>query len=245
MATKDLGAFHREGYYPGNIVIAAAGRLHHDEVMGLLEREGWFDTQSGAATKPAIPGAPARRGIEQRVVREGNQVHVVIGTDSFPAKDKRRIAMALLVSALGGGMASRLFQKVREELGLAYSVYTYQNGFQSAGTSGTYVGTAPATADQAVAAILEEYALVAREGLPAEEVEAQQRQLKGQIMLGLESPVSRMSRMAGYALSGDTYRNLDELMAEVDAVTVAEVAEVAAEFFAPERQTMVRLGPKA
>jgi predicted Zn-dependent peptidase len=245
MGTKDLEAFHREGYYPGNIVIAAAGRLHHDEVMGLLEREGWFDTRSGPPTKPAVPGAPARRGVEQRIAREGNQVHVVIGTDSFPGRDKRRVAMALLVNALGGGMSSRLFQKVREDLGLAYSVYTYQNGFQSAGVAGTYVGTAPATADQAVAAILEEYALVAREGLPAEELAAQQRQLKGQIMLGLESPVSRMSRLAGHALSGEKYRTLDELMAEVDGVTVADVAEVAAEFFAPERQTMVRLGPQA
>ena len=84
-----------------------------------------------------------------------------------------------------------------------------------------------------------------QEGLPAEELEAQKRQLKGQIMLGLESPVSRMARLAGHALSGERYRTLDELLTEVDGVTGDEVGALAAEFFAPERQTMVRLGPPA
>jgi len=245
LGAGDLKAFHRAGYYPGNIVVAAAGHLEHDQILGLLEREGWFDVPSAGTTKPPVHSAPARRGVEQRVVREGNQVHVVIGTDSFSGKDKRRIAMSLLVNAMGGGMSSRLFQRVREELGLAYAVYTYQNGFQSAGMMGTYVGTAAATADQAVATILEEYAAVAKDGLPAEELEAQKRQLKGQIMLGLESPVSRMARMAGYALSGEKYRTLDELLGEIDAVRVEEVAAVAGEFFAPERQTVVRLGPES
>ena len=170
---------------------------------------------------------------------------MAFGWRAIDQADDDRFALAVANQVFGGGMSSRLFQKVREELGLAYTVYTYQNGFQSAGVSGTYVATAPATADQAVAAILEEYALVAREGLPTEELAAQQRQLKGQIMLGLESPVSRMSRLAGHALSGEKYRTLDELLAEVDKVTVQDVAEVAAEFFAPERQTMVRLGPAA
>ena len=245
MGTGTLQEFHRAGYYPGNIVVAAAGRLEHDQVLGLLEREGWFDVRSADEARPPVAGSPARRGTERRVEREGNQVHVVIGTDTFPGRDRRRVPMALLVNALGGGMSSRLFQRVREELGLAYAVYSYQNGFQSSGIAGTYVATAPGTADRAVEAIQAEYALVAKEGLPAEEVEAQKRQLKGQIMLGLESPVSRMGRLAGYALSGDRYRTLDELLAEVDAVTVDEVAALGAEYFAPERQTTVRLGPEA
>jgi predicted Zn-dependent peptidase len=245
MGTKTLQDFHRAGYYPGNIVVAAAGRLDHDQVLGLLEREGWFDSHAAAEAKPAVTPAPARHGVDRRIPRDGNQVHVVIGTDTFPGRDKRRVAMALLVNALGGGMSSRLFQKVREELGLAYAVYSYQQGFQSSGVTGTYVGTAPATADKAVAAILDEFATVAKEGLPAEEVEAQKRQLKGQIMLGLESPVSRMARLAGHALSGEKYRTLDELLAEVDAVTAADVGALAAEYFSPERQTMVRLGPAA
>ncbi len=245
LGTTELQAFYRAGYYPGNIVIAAAGRLEHDQVTGLLEHEGWFDVPSAGAALSPVAGAPAQRGIQRRIPREGNQVHVVIGTDTFPGRDRRRVALALLVNALGGGMSSRLFQRVREELGLAYAVYSYQAGFQASGVAGTYVATAPGTADAAVAAILAEYTTVAREGLPVEELAAQKRQLKGQIMLGLESPVSRMGRLAGYALSGDKYRSLDELMAEVDGVSADEVAALGAEFFAPERQTIVRLGPEA
>jgi predicted Zn-dependent peptidase len=245
LGTSELQAFHRAGYYPGNIVIAAAGRLDHDQVTGLLEHEGWFDVPAFGEARAPVAGAPASRGVERLVARGGNQVHVVIGTDTFTGRDRRRVALALLVNALGGGMSSRLFQRVREELGLAYSVYSYQSGFQASGIAGTYVATAPGTADKAVAAILAEYALVAREGLPAEELEAQKLQLKGQIMLGLESPVSRMGRLAGYVLSGDQYRTLDQLLAEVDAVTGDEVAALGAEFFAPERQTIVRLGPEA
>ena len=245
LGTSELQDFYRAGYYPGNIVIAAAGRLEHDQVTGLLEHEGWLDVPAFGEARAPVSGAPASRGVERRVTRDGNQVHVVIGTDTFSGRDRRRVGLALLVNALGGGMSSRLFQRVREELGLAYAVYSYQTGFQASGIAGTYVATAPGTADKAVAAILAEYALVAREGLPAEELEAQKLQLKGQIMLGLESPVSRMGRLAGYALSGDKYRTLDQLLAEVDAVTGDEVAALGAEFFAPERQTVVRLGPEA
>lgn len=243
LGTDVLQQFHRAGYFPGNIVVAAAGRLEHDQILGLLEREGWFESQTPEVARAPVQGVAARHGIERRVERDGNQVHVVIGTDTFPGRDRRRVGMSLLMNALGGGMSSRLFQRVREELGLAYAIFSYHHGFQSSGVAGTYVGTAPATADKAVAAIREEYAKVAKEGLPAEELAAQQRQLRGQIMLGLESPVSRMARMAGYALGGDKYRTLDDLLAEVDAVTVEDVAALGAEYFAPERQTVVRLGP--
>ena len=156
----------RRNFIATTIATAAGGSAALAGLRQTPPQDKPAETPKGE-TKPAVGPAPARRGAEQRVVREGNQVHVVIGTDSFSGKDKRRIAMSLLVNAMGGGMSSRLFQRVREELGLAYAVYTYQNGFQSAGVMGTYVGTAPATADQAVATILEEYAAVARDGLPA------------------------------------------------------------------------------
>jgi predicted Zn-dependent peptidase len=245
LGTAELQAFHRKGYYPGNIVVAAAGNLDHEQVLGLLEHEGWFATSTGGTAIPPVATGVARHGREQRVTREGSQVHVVIGTDSLPRADRRRMALALLVNGLGGGMSSRLFQKVREELGLAYSVYSYEAAYQAGGVTGTYVATAPATADKAIATILAEYTQVVREGLPRDELEVQKRQLKGQIMLGLESPVSRMSRLASHVLAGEKYQTLDEILAEVDAVTEDEVAALGAEFFAPERQTIVRLGPDA
>jgi predicted Zn-dependent peptidase len=140
-------------------------------------------------------------------------------------------------------MSSRLFQRVREELGLAYAIFAYKNFYQSSGQLGVYIGTQPATADAAVEAIRGEYARLAREGLPAHELADGKQQLKGQVMLSLESPGARMGRLAGFVLHGDEYRPLDQMLAEIDAVGADDVAAVAAEFFAPERQTIVRLGP--
>jgi predicted Zn-dependent peptidase len=142
-------------------------------------------------------------------------------------------------------MSSRLFQRVREDLGLAYAVYAFQQGYQSTGTVGVYVGTAPESAAEAEAEIRGELARLAREGLTPEELAGGKQQLKGQVMLSLESPGSRMHRLAGTELHADRYRRLDEIQAEIDAVTPDMVAGLAGEFFAPERWSVVRLGPTA
>jgi predicted Zn-dependent peptidase len=153
--------------------------------------------------------------------------------------------MGMLINAFGGGMSSRLFQRIREELGLAYAIYAYHQFYRSAGQSGVYIGTKPETADQAIEAILNEYRLMAAEGLSATEIEDARRQLKGQLMLGLESPQSRMNRLASLTLQGEPYRPLDRVLDEIDAVSSETLAAVAAEYFAPERQTIVRLGPNS
>ena len=142
-------------------------------------------------------------------------------------------------------MSSRLFQRIREELGLAYAVYAFHHLYQSAGTIGIYVGTHPASAGAAETAAREELTRLSREGLTPEELAGGQRQLKGQIMLALESPSSRMHRLAGTVLHRDRYRRLDEILTEIDAVTVESVAALAAEYFDPERWCVVRLGPAA
>jgi predicted Zn-dependent peptidase len=140
-------------------------------------------------------------------------------------------------------MSSRIFQRVREELGLAYSVYTFQSFHADVGMHGVYVGTGPETAREALDAVDAELADVANNGLPAEELAMGKSQLKGQITLSLESVSARMYRCAGVELYGEPYRTLDEMLALVDAVTVQQIADVAREFFAPERQTVVSLGP--
>ncbi len=242
LTTADLRAVHAGGYVRGNCVLAAAGNVNHDQLLTVLEREEWLAGSSAEAARPAVAAAPAARGVERLESRETQQTHVVFGTDTFPLRDPRRFALAILVNVFGGGMSSRLFQRVREELGLAYAVYAYRHFFQSSGQLGVYVGTQPGTADKAVDAIRAEYARLAAEGLPAGELADGKQQLKGQIMLSLESPISRMGRLAGFTLHDDRYRALDEMLAEIAAVTADDIAGVAAEFFAPERQTVVRLG---
>jgi predicted Zn-dependent peptidase len=132
---------------------------------------------------------------------------------------------------------------VREELGLAYAVYTFQSFHADVGMHGVYVGTGPETAREALEAIESELADVAANGLPDAELAMGKSQLKGQITLSLESVTARMYRCAGVELYGEPYRSLDEMLALVEQVTAEQVAEVAREFFAPDRQTVVSLGP--
>jgi predicted Zn-dependent peptidase len=145
---------------------------------------------------------------------------------------------------LGGGMSSRLFQRIREDLGLAYSVYSFQSFHRDSGNHGIYVGTAPETAPDAQAAVRAELAKISAEGLDPDELAAGKSQLKGQITLSLESVSSRMYRAAGVELYGEEYRTLDELLSLVDAITGESVAEVCRDFFSPDAQTVVTLGPR-
>ena len=243
LGAGDLRTLHGEGYYRGNCVIAAAGNVHHDQLLTVLEREGWLE--GGAEAPRAGAGAhPARRGEVRHEERDTAQTHVVMGSDTFALCDPRRFALAILVNVFGGGMSSRLFQRVREELGLAYAVFAYKSFYRGTGQLGVYVGTQTSSADKAVEAIRTEYDRIAREGLPADELAHGRQQLKGQIMLSLESPVARMSRLAGFTLHDDRYRPLDDMLADIDAVTGRDIADVAAEFFPADRQTTVRLGPQ-
>jgi len=244
LSATDLQALHRAGYYRGNCVIAAAGNVNHDQLLTVLEREGWFEGGTRETPRNPIGPSPAVRGACVTEGRDTAQTHIVFGTDTFPLRDPRRFPIAILTNIFGGGMSSRLFQRIREELGLAYGIFAYKHFYQSSGQLGVYVGTQPATADRAIEAIREEYARISREGLPAAELTNGKQQLKGQIMLSLESPAARMARLAGFILHDDQYRPLDQMLAEIDGITGEEVAAVADEFFAPERQTVVQLGPE-
>jgi len=239
----DLAETHRGGYYRGNCLIAAAGNLEHAPLLQSLAQEGWFEGAALETARPPIPARPAVRGVVRGVERDSTQTHILLGTDTFAANDPRRFALAILTNVFGGGMSSRLFQRVREELGLAYAVYAFQHFYQSTGLAGVYVGTQPGTADRALDAIQLEAGSLAGHGLTAEELAHGKQQLKGQLMLALENPVSRMHRLAAFMLNHDRYRRLDEILAAIDAVTPEDVATLAAEFIAPERQTVVRLGP--
>ncbi len=242
LSADDLAALHRARYHPGSMVIAAAGRVDHDALCDLLAKDGWFDAAAGEPA-PVVQPAAAVRGRERREARDTHQTHIVMGTDGLAAGDPRRYALSILVNALGGGMSSRLFQRVREELGLCYAVYAYKQLMAANGVLGIYVATGPDTADAAVDAIRAECARLAADGLPDDELAAGRRQLKGQVMLALESTGARMSRLAAIALHGDTYRRLDELLALIDAVSAEDVRALATEFLDPARFTTVRLGP--
>ena len=243
LSTDHLRRLHTRAYFPGNCVIAAAGNVTHDALIELVGAQGWFDAPDGGAAHPRPLGTAAVRGHEARHARDSAQTHIVLATDTVPFADVRKYALMALSNVFGGGMSSRLFQRVREELGLAYAVYSFTQFYGQVGLLGTYVGTQPRTATRALEAIRGEYAQLAREGLTGEALEQAKRQTQGQLTLMLESPTARMYRLASFAVHGEPYRGLDETLAEIAALTPERAAEVAAEYFAPERQTLVWLGP--
>jgi predicted Zn-dependent peptidase len=243
LTTDHLRELHTAAYRPSQMVVAAAGHVEHEQLLDLLAKAGWTDRPNPPGKSLSVPAARAESPQRLHVGREGSQTHIVLGSPTFGHGDPRRHPMVLLSLMLGGGMSSRLFQRVREELGLAYSVYTFQTFYASEGVHGVYVGTAPGTADAALTAIQEELAKVVASGLTDEEVEQGKSQLKGQITLSLESPAARMYRAAGVVLYDEPYRTLDEMLARVDAIQPDAIRQVAREFFAPERQTVLTLGP--
>lgn len=238
-----LKAAHERGYGRSNLVVAAVGNVDHDvfvEQVARLFAPARNGHRNGGPPAPG-PGEPVRTAYR----REAAQTHLVLGCRTFGHADPRRYAMVLLSSALGGGMSSRLFQRVREELGLAYSVYSFQSFYRQGGVAGIYLGTRPEWADRALAVVEGELDRIAREGLNPDELEDMKGQLKGQLVLSLESSAARLHRLAATALFDESFRTPEQVMAEVDKVTREDVAALAWEYLRPERQSVIRLGPDA
>ena len=244
LGVADLRALHTRAYHPGQLVVAATGNVEHDRLLDVLGGTGWLDRPGGDATPLPAQMPVSAAPVTRHITRDGAQTHIVAGTASVPHGDPRRFPLLLLSMLLGGGMSSRLFQRVREELGLAYAIYTYQTFHADTGMHGVYVATAPESAGAALDAIREELQAVVTHGLPDDEIAMGRQQLKGQVTLSLESVSSRMYRAASVELYHEPYRTLDEVLALIDAITVDEVTSVAREFFSPDRLTVVSLGPK-
>ncbi|HEY7896052.1 MAG TPA: pitrilysin family protein [Gemmatimonadaceae bacterium] len=242
LGVRELRELHARAYHPPQVVVAAAGNVEHDRLLQVLSDTGWAAVERGDATPLPTPALTPAPPTERHVAREGAQTHIVFGSPTVAHSDPRRYAVVLVDTVLGGGMSSRLFQRVREELGLAYSVYSFQNFHPETGSHGVYVGTAPETAMQARAAIREELSRLASDSLTIEEIAEGKSQLKGQVTLSLESPSSRMYRAAGVALYDEPFRSLDQVLALIDDITPEVVAEVSAAFFDPDKQTVLALG---
>jgi predicted Zn-dependent peptidase len=240
----DLRRVHADRYRLDNMVLGAAGSVDHDRIVAYVAE--LFDERRGAERGDPSNGQrplPQPESCRTCIERGTAQTHLVWGRPTFGQGDPRRYAMVMLSNAFGGGMSSRLFQRVREELGLAYSVFSYQSFYADAGVSGVYVGTRPEWADTAEQVVEEELARAAVEGITREELDDAKGQVKGQIVLSLESSSARLHRLAGTELYREPFRSLDEITSLIDAVTLDDVAALAAEYFTPDRQNLLRLGP--
>ena len=240
--------FYKRHYRPDNMVVAVAGNLDHAAVVEQVRTSfGRRDFLSGDA-EPVAPRKPGTRHVAVRpgyveTTRPFEQVNLVLGMEGQRRDDPRRFALGVLNTALGGGTSSRLFQEIREVRGLAYSVYSFASHHADSGIVGVAVGCLPAKLDEVLATVRAELAKVAADGITAEELARGKGQLRGGLVLGLEDSASRMSRLGKAELVHDELLEIDEVLARIDAVTLEQVREVAAEIFSrPEILAVVGPG---
>jgi predicted Zn-dependent peptidase len=243
VAESGMRDYHRSHYTAPNLVVAAAGNVDHDALVALVDRDltGLGTDGEGRVFEPAAPGAPLLSVKEKTT----EQYHLCFGGSGLTRNDQRRHAQSLLDAVLGGSMSSRLFQEVREKRGLAYSVGSYTVGYADTGQVGIYLGTREENLRKACDVIATELRRMAAEPLPPEEMRRAKDHLKGRLVLGLESPGTRMHRIGKAVLTGAELLTVDEVVERVEAVTAADIQALAAEFWQPELLSAAAIGPSA
>jgi predicted Zn-dependent peptidase len=245
-ATREqLLDFHRERYFAANIVIAAAGSVEHERVVdwaaGALAGAGAAGPVDHGLL--AAPTPPQASGSARFRSRDTEQYHVTIGATGLARDDPRRFALRVLDSILGGTSSSRLFQAVREQRGLAYAVFSFQSLYRDTGQIGLYVGTRPENLAEVCEVLGGELERIREEPVSAEELERAKDNVKGRIVLALESTGARMDRIGSSVLAGMPILELDETLERIEAVDAETVAALAAELLAPERLCAAAIGP--
>jgi predicted Zn-dependent peptidase len=246
----DIARFHHARYRPANVVIAAAGAVDHDALVELArdrtDRASRPDAEAATVPTPADHAEVAEHRPGRRFERKDTeQYHVCLGGTGLSRHDDRRFALRVLDTIFGGTSSSRLFQEVREQRGLAYSVYSFTSAYSDSGQIGLYVGTRGDNLVQALSVVGTELARVRSEPATAEELHRAKENLKGRVVLALESTGARMNRLGSEILAESPLMALDEVVRRIDAVTVADLAALTEELWDPERLSAAGIGPDA
>lgn len=239
---KKLVSFMNRHFKAGNLVVSVYGNIGMNELAQKCKR--LFPFSSGAesrADRKPVRNTPRRRFLKRSL----HQQHICIGTQGYSYRDAKRFPSMILTTLVGGGMSSRLFQKVREEMGLAYDVYTYSEHGRDAGLVGTYLSVKPANTGIAVRAVLDEYTKIIKGDLTRGELHDTKEQLKGRILLGLETASAKMMRMARNQIYFNRQVSERELIRAINSVTADEIVRVARQILDPRRLTMVSMGPSS
>jgi len=244
VSRRAIAAYHRSMYTGVNIVVSAAGNITHDRLIALLER---FERQSQAPArrarhvrKPLVKVPPPSLRFQRK---DTEQYHLCLGAPGIARSDRRRFAASLLDSMLGGSASSRLFQEIREKRGMAYSVYSFASQYTDTGLVGLYVGTREENLAACIDICIEQIGEIAQGRLRAGELERAKESLKGRIMLSMESTSNRMSRLGKSLISDTELMTFERIFAEIDAVDVEAIAELASVLLAPERLSASGVGP--
>ena len=242
VSIDDLAAYHGHRYGPERLVVAAAGNLEHEHVVGLVERA--LAKGGPSAGEAAAPQAEANGHVPVVCFhrKETEQVHVCLGATGIARSDERRFALRVLDTVLGGSSSSRLFQEVRERRGLAYSVFSYFSQFVDTGEVALYVGTRPDRVAEALEVVAGELHRLQDEPVAGAELDRAKENVKGRTALALESTSARMQRVGSSILTGVPVLSPDEIMARVDAVSAEDVTTLARELFEPGRLSAAGVG---
>ncbi|MBS1871002.1 MAG: insulinase family protein [Actinobacteria bacterium] len=239
---ETIRAFHAARYVPRNVVIAAAGAVDHDALVELAAARVPGAGREAAGPR-AVDGRPARQVRFER--KNTEQYHVCVGGLGLARDDERRFVLRVLDTIFGGTSSSRLFQEVREQRGLAYAVSSFTGQYADTGQVGLYVGTRPDNLAPALEVIARELERLRREPVSAEELSRAKENLKGRVVLSLESTGARMNRLGSHILGGVPLLTVDELISHIDAVTREDLLALAGELLAPERLSVAGIGPDA
>jgi predicted Zn-dependent peptidase len=239
---EEIVAFHATRYLPSNVVIAAAGAVDHDALVELAAERVPAASETSAPQPPPAPpnGVDARRRFERK---DTEQYHVCLGGRGLSRHDERRFALRVLDTIFGGTSSSRLFQEVRERRGLAYAVYSFINAYADTGQVGLYLGTRADNLGEALATAASELRRLSEEPVTDEELRRAKENLKGRIVLSLESTGARMNRLGSEVLADAPLLSLDEVTARIDAVTTEDLSLLAHELWAPEGLSAAGIGP--
>jgi predicted Zn-dependent peptidase len=231
--------FRERHYVTGNCVVAASGNVDHEAVVALAER--YLTLPHG--TRSQRPEAHAAPRSEIKVLtKDTEQAHICLGVSTMNAHHPDRFALSVLDGVLGGGMASRLFQEVREKRGLAYAIYSFSALYQDTGEFAIYAGTRPDNAKEVLRLITEEVASIAEKGVTAEELDRVRQATKGHLVLGLESSRNRMTRLGKNEVTGGEILSADDVVERFDAVTMDDLKRVSAEVLSADKVLAV-IGP--
>jgi predicted Zn-dependent peptidase len=241
--SEQLRAFHAERYVPENVVIGAAGSIDHDRLVELAIAAG-STPASPRAPAPAPSGEPDFGRRVRFFAKDTEQYHFCLGGPGLAREDERRFALRVLEGVLGGTSSSRLFQEVRERRGLAYSVFCFSSLYAHTGEVGLYVGTRPENLAEALATIADELERFVEDPASAQELDRSRENLKGRMVLSLESTGARMSRLGISVLNGLPILSVDEVIERIDAVDVAALRELAVELFVAGRLSVACVGPE-
>jgi predicted Zn-dependent peptidase len=244
VSRRALAAYHRSMYVGGNIVVAAAGNLEHNAIVDLVQRAQRRPDHSPAKgvrmRRPLVSAPPPSLRFQRK---DTEQYHVCIGAPGIARSDRRRFAVSLLDSILGGSASSRLFQEIREKRGMAYAVYSFTSQYTDTGLIGFYVGTREENLSECLEIAAQELADIAAGRLRPNEFERAKENLKGRIVLSMESTSNRMSRLGKSLISDTELLSIDRLISEIDAVEPGELAELASILLAPELLSASGIGP--